>query len=508
MLDSHGKLLAWYKPEKNLGYDHVLHLAWDYLEHKIPNDTKSGQKVYLVNAVFDARTGQGTNWQGNPTSTFAQFVDSVVAWYPYSGDEAAIAIVRSMLDYQLAHGTSPADWNWPKVPFPTNLKNQPDYGHGIRGMPPDFFGGIETDKVGELGIGYVLFYELTGERKYLGAGIACADALESHVRAGNADHTPWPFRLDARTGQVINGEEYGGMIVAPVRLFSELVRIHEGHVEKYLAARKTAWQWLLQFPMQNNRWSGYFEDVVKDTKNVNQALPTMTAYYILSQPDPTAVDAHWTGDVGHMLDWVRHKFGRGPYFGAWAIDEQGPPPDYSGCCSRAGLASDTSRWAAINAMYYQRTGDLQAREDAFRSLNYSTYFADDSGRIVCCGLDYSESYWFDDGYGDHIRHYLWAMGAVPEFAPIGENHLLRSTSVVTKVAYKPSSIEYVTFDADASEVLRLKSAPASVTCGDNSLSVVKNPSAEGYTVTPLEGGDVVVRIHHTAAKAVVLRLAE
>ena len=27
------------------------------------------------------------------------------------------------------------------------------------------------------------------------------------------------------------------------------------------------------------------------------------------------------------------------------------------------------RWAAINAMYAERSGDLQAREDAFRSMN-------------------------------------------------------------------------------------------------------------------------------------------
>jgi hypothetical protein len=68
------------------------------------------------------------------------------------------------------------------------------------------------------------------------------------------------------------------------------------------------------------------------------------------------------------------------------------------------------------------------------ALNCATYFADDQGRIACCGLDYADSYWFDDGYGDHIRHYLWAMGAIPEFAPAGENHVLRSSSVVTHVA--------------------------------------------------------------------------
>src|SRR5215469_6270155 len=134
-LDSQGKLLAWYHPEQNLGYDKVLHLAWDFLEHKVPNDPKTGLKIYLVNAVFDAKTLQGVNWQGNPASTFGQFVDSLVAWYPYSGDEEAVGVVRSMLDHQLAHGTSPAGWNWPDVPFATNDKNNPEYGRGIRGTP-------------------------------------------------------------------------------------------------------------------------------------------------------------------------------------------------------------------------------------------------------------------------------------------------------------------------------------------------------------------------------------
>ncbi|HZV33426.1 MAG TPA: hypothetical protein VFB72_02530 [Verrucomicrobiae bacterium] len=499
-LDSQHKLLAWYQPEGNLGYDKVLHLGWDFLEHKVPTDPKTGLKIYLINAVFDAKTLQGVNWQGNPASTFGQFVDSLIAWYPYSGDEEAVAVVRSMLDHQIEHGSTPAGWDWPNVPFPTNDKNDPDYGRNIRGMPRDFYGGIETDKVGELGIGYCLLYELTGEQKYLDAAIHCADALASHVRAGDETHTPWPFRLNAKDGTVINGEEYGGMIVAPVRLFSELIRLHQGDVEKYTHARKLAWDWILKFPMRNNRWIGYFEDVPKDTNNFNQACPTMTAYYILTSPNPGELDSHWTGDVGHLIDWVRQKFGRGPYFGAWAIDEQGPPPDYSGCCSRAGLASDTSRWAAINALYYEKTGDAQAREDAFRSLNYATYFTDDDGKIACCGLDYADSYWFDDGYGDHIRHYLWAMGAIPEFAPLGQNHLLRSSSVVQKVKYEKNSITYETFDADATDVLRLNKAPTHIKAGRVELHRTESPGQNGYIIRKLPKGGVAVTVRHKGAR--------
>src|SRR5207247_11071820 len=70
--------------------------------------------------------------------------------------------------------------------------------------------------------------------------------------------------------------------------------------------------------------------------------------------------------------------------------------------SDLGLASDTSRWGGINAMYYEKTGDAQAREDAFRSLNYATYFAASDGKISCCGQGFGGQYWFDDGYGDYI----------------------------------------------------------------------------------------------------------
>jgi hypothetical protein len=479
-----------------------MRLGWDFLEHKVANDTRhgSGLKIYLINAVFDAHTLQGTNWQGNPASTFGQFVDALVAWYPYAADEESTRVVREMLNHQLAHGTTPADWEWPSVPFATNCDDQPEYGRCIRGMPREFYGGIETDKLGELGIGYALFYEMTGGRQYLDAAIHCADALARHLRPGDADHTPWPFRVYAKTGEVINGEEYGGMIIAPVRLFSELIRLNAGDVAQYVASRDMAWKWLMDHPLNSasrawNKWSGYFEDVPKNIDNVNQASPTMTAFYILSSPEPASIDKQWSSHVGHLIDWVRQKFGRGPYFGAWAIDEQGTP-DGHGCCSRAGLASDTSRWAAINAMYYEKTGDSQAREDAFRSLNYATYFAASDGKIACCGLDYADSYWFDDGYGDHMRNYLWAMGAIPAFAPVGENHLLRSSSVVQRIAYQERKISYRTFDTGATEVLRLNFKPARVSAGGKALSERNDLRLEGYTIQALPGGDFAVRIRH------------
>jgi hypothetical protein len=505
VLDSQGRLLAWYHPEQNLGYDKVLRLGWDFLENKVPDDPRTGLKIYLINSVFDDKTLQGTNWQHNPAMVYGSMVDSLVGWYPYSSDEPAKTVVRRMLDYELAHGTTPADWDWPGVPFATSCGNQAEYGRCIQDMPHEFYGGIETDKIGELGIGYVLFYEMTGDRKYLEAGIRCAEALAKHVRPGDADHTPWPFRVDAHTGKVLGGEEYGGIVTSPLRLFDELIRLREGDVASFQKARDTAWKWLLAYPLNRgseawDKWSGYFEDVPKDTSNLNQAAPTYTAYYILSRPNPADLDSHWVDHVGHLLDWVRSYLGLGPLLGAWAINEQRSPGTLhghvNGCCSRAGLGSDTSRWAALNAMYYARTGDRQAKEDALRSLNYATYFTASDGRISCCGEGFGAQYWFSDGYADYLRHFVWAMGAVPEWAPKRQTHLLHSSSVVQSVTYGSYSVEYKTFDTAATDVLRLNFLPTTVTAGGRALMRRKDLREEGYTRESLPEGDYILRLRH------------
>jgi hypothetical protein len=532
VLDAQGRLLAWYHPEKNLGYDKFMRLDWDFLEHKVPIEKNSGVKVYLTAPTYDPVTLQGLSWQHNPAGTYAHLMDMLVGWYPYSGDEDSIPVMREMLDYQLAHGTTPADWEWANVPFATSCLDDKEYGRCIQDMPREFYGGIETDKIGELGLAYVFFYEMTGERKYLDAGIHCADQLAKHVRPGEATHTPWAFRIDARTGDVIAGEEYGGMIVGPVRLFDELLKLGEGDDTSFKKARDMAWKWLMDNPLNKasaawDKWSGYYEDVPKDTVNVNDMTSIMTAYYILSHEDPSVVDREWKHHVGHLIDRSRVLLGRGPFFGAWAIDEQLRPDggiigassvdteylphggvllgtDNRGCCSRAGLVCRTSQWGAVNAMYFEKTGDGTARENAFRSLNYATYFASSDGKIICCGEGTGGEWWFEDGHADAGRSFMWALGAVPAFAPMAQDHLLRSSSVVQKVKYGSRSIEYRTFDKVGTDVLRLSFKPSRVTAGGTPLAERSDLKEEGYTVQPVAGADYVVRVRRTRSNEIAL----
>ncbi len=503
VVDSQGKLLSWYEPQQNLGYDEVLRVGWNFLEHEVPDESGTKLKTYLVNSVFNGGTLQGAYWQSNPAMTFGSFVDSALAWYPYSGDRGAIRLVSTMLNYELAHGTTPASWSWSSVPFPTGCGNQPRYGRCLSDMPKSFYGGIEPDKVGEMGIGYALFYEWTGSQRYLRAAIDCANALAAHVRPGDDTHTPWAFRVDGKSGATLDGETFGGIVVSPLRLFDELIRLHTGDVRAYERARRVAWTWLDQHQLNPGSptyddWSGYFEDVPKDQNNVNQAAPTYTALYLLNLRDPGAGDPNWKTQVAHLIDWVEQHFGVGPFDSATAINEQGPRSGGAPlCCSSAGLGSDTARWAAVNALYYEKTGDAAARETAFRSLNYATYFADSTGRISCCGQSLGTfQYWFSDGYSDYLRSFNWAMAANPGLAPGGQSHLLGSTSVVQRVTYGHDRIAYRTFDADASEVLRVAFRPLAVTAGGQTLRELHDLHGQGYTLEPSGQGSFVLEIQH------------
>ena len=504
VLDEQGKLLAWYRPQDGLGYDHVLRLGWRFIERRVPPDRKTGVKVYLLYPVFHERTLQGLYWQHNPAFLYASFVDSLVSWYAYSGDRRAVATVRAMLEYQLAHGTTPGSWAWSRVPFATSCAGERSYGRCLAGLPRRFYGGGETDKVGLLGLGYLRFYELTGERRYLRAAVSAGRALAAHVRRGDARHTPWPFRVDFRTGAVLDGSQFGGMVVAPVRLLDELIRIGAGNTPSYRRARDLAWSWMLDGQLNPkstawNRWNDFYEDVPHNPSSRNQASPTMTAYYLASRGP--AVDPAWREHADSLQEWVRSSFGQGPFFGAWAIDEQ-RAPGRRGCCSPAGLGSTTSRWGAVNALLSARTGDTHARELAVRALNYATYFASSDGRISCCGQRGYNVYWFSDGYGDYLRSFNWAMAAMPEFAPKRRDHVLGSTSVVQAVRYRPRHLDYRTFDRHAVEVLRLSYRPRRVLAGAATLSALPDLRGEGYVVDSLDGGDFVLRIRHDGARRV------
>jgi hypothetical protein len=501
VLDVDHKLLSWSNTDSP--YAEVARLAADTFVTKFPVQDL-GVETWLAWSRFDPETFEGINWPHNPAGLYAMLMDSATLWYAFSGDRRLLDAALKAVDAALAHGTTPATWDWAIVPYASADPGQVDYlgaddswcdscGRG------DGLGVIEPDKIAELGFAYLQAFELTGDLRYRDAAVACADALATHTRVGDELRSPWPFRVHAETGIV--REEYSSNVVAAIMLLDELGRLDFGDTGAYAAARATALDWLLRVPMKNDAWSGYFEDIEiqsDPSANPNQYSALRTAQWLLAHPE---ADPNWHADVAHLLTWTASQFGRdtdtesGTQWGAIVLSEQG--------ADMAKMGSHTARFGATLASWFAATGDVDAAERAARSLNWATYACSENG-TVAVGPDSNEGYWFSDGYGDYIRHFLVAMGAVPDWAPARENHILRSTSVITRVAYRPGRVAWSTFDGDATETLRLTSRPRSVVAGSLPLLQRSALDRQGYTVWPVASGGFVVRVRHRVPGEVVV----
>jgi hypothetical protein len=221
-----------------------------------------------------------------------------------------------------------------------------------------------------------------------------------------------------------------------------------------------------------------------------------TARYILSHDDPASVDPQWQTHIPALITWVRTTFGKGPFYSAWSIDEQ------SSCCSSYGLGSHSARWASINALWYERTGDASYKDAAWRSFNFATYFSDSQG-VVKPTLD-AGSDWYSDGYADYIKHFMSGIASIPEWSPANESHILRSSSVVSAVAYADQQVSYTTFDGASRDRLRLNFIPTQVTVDGVELAQRGDLNQAGWVYDAATG---VLDIRHDTGTHIVINSA-
>jgi len=218
-------------------------------------------------------------WTGRTIrlESFAWAVNTLLKYYPYGGDDSFIAIVRQMLE-RLWEYRTPEDYAWANVPYASAHP-----GTGVYfGARADGEYVTEPDKIAQVGRAWLDFYEMTQDGKFLEMGRACADALVRHLCPGDAAHSPLPFRVNVRDDRVV--EEYTSDMIPAVRLFDELILLGE---LKYQVIRDRLWHWIETYPLENNLWKGYFEDIRLDPANENrdQLSPLETARYILENRD-------------------------------------------------------------------------------------------------------------------------------------------------------------------------------------------------------------------------------
>jgi hypothetical protein len=490
-LDGQGKLLPWPIAD-DTGYSYSAHfltqwtILWDqYNRQRLP--------YYYCCFDFDRATYEmvpDRHWANSTGYLRAMLQGFMERLYPYTGDARTLVFLQDFVDYELENGLTPEGYAWPQVPYASANPGAERYtGWSVHGE--DY---IEPHVVGEDGYAYLRLYEMTGNTKYLRAAIRCADALVKNYKTGDEKNSPWPVRCYARDGKAEGGPmgPYSANVIEPIMLFDELVRLGHGDVAGYARVRAGAWDWFQKYPLTNNVWVGYFEDVAPSMGNMNQVIPLEFARYVLLHPEK---DTEWREHARRLIEWVKTtpKWPKYIVHGATVTTEQGDGVGF--CCNEPNQCCDshTSRLAAVEALYFAKTGDEAYREAAFRSFNWVTYFQGLPGEAHA---PFGTQWWFTDEFADGPRRLMDAFWAVPEWAPGDESHLLGSSSVVTRISYGRGSVTYSTFDPQSIDVLRLDFVPEFVTARGNLLTRRKDLDREGYV---FDESIHVLRIRHDQA---------
>jgi hypothetical protein len=493
VLDAEGKLLPWPMPE-NIGYSYSSDVLTQWT---ILWDQYNRQRLYYFHCCFDFdRTTYelipDKGWANSTGYLRAMLEGFIERLYPYTGDSRTLTFLEDFVDYELENGRTPEDYVWSRVPYPSADPGARHYS-GWSSHGKDY---IEPPVVGEDGYAYLRLYEMTGNTKYLEAAILCANALVKNYKAGDATHSPWPVRCYARDGKVEGPGmgPYSANVIEPIMLFDELIRLKQGDVAGYSRTRRAAWEWFQEYPLKNNLWVGYFEDVPPRMENLNQVIPLEFARYVLLHPE---YDAQWRQHARILIEWVKTtpKWPKYIVHGATVTTEQGDGVNF--CCNLPNQCCDshTARLAAVEALYYAKTGDAEYKEASFRSYNWVTYF---QGLPGGAHAPFGENqWWFTDEFADGPRRLMNAFWAVPEWAPAGESHLVGSSSVVTKMAYGKGSVTYSTFDAHSVDVLRLDFLPDSVTAHGRRMERLHSLDRNGYVFDEVTH---VLRIRHDDAR--------
>jgi len=458
--DQDGQIIPWYSANLGQAYDHNIRLVWSFWNNM--RSCPNGVKYYLQHQVWKKRVDDPRGLGGDQLSM------ALSSWnllHQYLGDEAVRANMIHIADYYIDHGFSNPGDSWPNVPYPYNTDVHSGVYDGDMQAGKKFF---QPDKAASFSAELVVLYKITGSRRYLDIAVKIADTLSNKITAGDADHSPWPYRVNAETGAIhdvvkrglTHSATYTANWAPALRLYDDLIALNEGSVAAYQRSRTLLFDWIVAYPMKTNRWGPFFEDVATHRYSDTEINADTLATYLIEHSDS---NPDWKQQVEPILAWSFGTFAHHGWtkYGVVPINEQTQfmvPGN-----------SHTSRHASVELMFSEKAGDNSRKAKAIRRLNWATYMVDEGGRNR-----YPENdIWLTDGYGDYVRHYLRAMAAAPELAPDDQNHLLRSSSIIKQISYGPDAITYTKFDAQSRERFKLGAwEPKSISGGEMRWNVV------------------------------------
>jgi len=488
--DKSGNILPWYSNDEGESIDHILNIVWNFWDTMRAD--YNGLPYYMNHQVWSKDCN---DHRGAGGDQFAMALSSWRRLYEYSGNPRIMENMKFIADYYLSHSLSSPNDDWANIPYPYNTLRYSGYYDGdmIAGK-----GFTQPDKAGSFGYELVNMYKITGYQDYLDAAINIANTLSKHVKPGDNNNSPLPFRVNAVTGKIGVLDEgtpiemkytYTSNWTGTMKLFTELISLGKGNTAEYQKSFDTILNWIKNYPVKTNKWGPFFEDVGlwSDT----QINAVTCAQYIMDNPQ---YFPDWKENSRSILDWVYKELGNTNWkkYGVTVVNEQ---TDY-----RKPGNSHTARQGAAELLYASKTGDTSCKIAGLRQLNWATYMVNNDGESTYT----SGETWLTDGYGDFVRHYLRALAAFPELAIAGQNHMLSASSVVKNISYNKGKIDYETFDNSSNEVFRLTSKPKEIIVNQITIHELSNVSEnDSWYWKPLEKDGVLIINHKNGAKVTI-----
>ena len=197
-----------------------------------------------------------------------QFMMAISSWrllYAYTGNDKIKENMSFLAGYYLTHGLSPANCQWPNIPFPYNTLIYSGIYDGDMRNGKDV---TQPDKAGSLGLELIHMYKLKGDPKlFLDAAIKIAGTLAAKSEGrGRLPLTPalqgkcvhGANSLAAADGR--NGKGFGyGLLYQqpdahPATIPGPDRALKKGNSAAYSSAFDKILAWLKKYPISDNRW--------------------------------------------------------------------------------------------------------------------------------------------------------------------------------------------------------------------------------------------------------------
>lgn len=395
--DSHGLLEPW----APLGEVLERQMNW-YLESPLDHGYPG-----FATLTFQDANRQPSRPDSIPAMQNAMGILSYVKYYRYKGRTNArvLEFASGQADYLIDQALTLDSGKWPRFARSTGVgrafPQAPDCGRQ-KDRPYE----IEPDKGAMVAYALLLLYDETKAAKYLENALHHARVMAANMTPGDATHSPWPFRVDYRSGEG-RGDVSANMSYA-LRLFDALAS--RGY-EEFAGPREKLLRWILTIQIPDAKqeavlWTQFHEDY-DFAWNRNAWSPLNLARFLCERQE--AVDARWREDAKLLIDFVIGRFTSVRY-GVLVCGEQDDDKNPWG-----GVLSN---FAGTLATYSAATGSNEYKLVAWQALVLASYATAENGCPRDAIWKRAPGGWQEDAHTDVIHNFVDALVAFPEWAKL------------------------------------------------------------------------------------------